>query len=77
MQIRHYETKPSKYIEFVLCWSSEHGAYLSVRFVISSETTLEKINFSFVSGCQLEIVSGFRLGACVHCSVSAVELHLA
>ena len=32
---------------------------------IPIETPMKKINFSFTSGCQLEIDSGLRMGACV------------
>lgn len=48
-------------IKFFLCLSSttRHGAccYLCV-ICMPSEPSLEKTNFSFVSGCQLEIAAG-------------------
>lgn len=36
-----------------------------------SDTTLEKTNFSSVSGSQLEITSGLGMGACVPIPLSA------
>lgn len=44
---------------------------------ISRDGIFEKINFSFVSGYQLEIGSEFGLGACVSTFLLELRLHLA
>lgn len=59
-------------IEFVLCWPTTPGHGPALRCSnLHTETPLEKTNFSFASGCQLQIASwlgveiGFNLSQAV------------
>ena len=62
--MRHRNSKDTliyfSVVTFLAC------SLLSRGVCFSSETPLEETKFSFVSGYQLELVSGLGMGACIH-----------
>lgn len=69
---QYYETRNLKKIHqihfllFIYCWACS----LLLRVVCCpSKTPLEERKFIFGSGYQLGVVSGIRMGTCVHFSL--------